>query len=146
MAIVLRVPRPTLKPLLLAIVASGLVAGGPLAALAHAEGSLGGSSLTEQAESQAQKSTTTTRTGTTSTESTSSSSNTGSIELLGTIIAVALLIGIGFVIVRDARRRAPVSDEDLDAAEARVQHDRAARMQRRRAKSKAAKQQRKKNR
>jgi uncharacterized protein HemX len=133
--------------MLLALFASALLAAGPLAAIANAEGSLGGSSLTEQAESQSQKSTTTSKSASESgKESTTESSNSSSIILLGTIVSIVLLVGIGFVIVRDARRRAPVTDAELDAAEARVKHDRSAQLKRRRAKSRAAKQQRKKNR
>jgi hypothetical protein len=144
-AILLRVPRRSPRPLLLALLACAALFSGPLAASAHAEGSLGGSSLTEQAESQVSKSSTKTTTAA-SKESSSESSTSSSTILVATIAAVALLIGIGFVIVRDARRRAPVSDADLDAAEHRVQHDRSEHMRRRRAKSKAARQQRKKNR
>lgn len=146
-AILVRVPRPNARPMLLALFASALLAAGPLAAIANAEGSLGGSSLTEQAESQSQKSTTTSKSASESgKESTTESSNSSSIILLGTIVSIVLLVGIGFVIVRDARRRAPVTDAELDAAEARVKHDRSAQLKRRRAKSRAAKQQRKKNR
>jgi len=116
----------------------------PLAAGAQAESSLGGSSLTEQAESQAQNSTA--KTTTTSRESSNNTSNSNTTILIGTIVAVAILIGIGYVIVRDARRRAPVTDAELDAEETRLRHDRSEEMRRRRAKAKAAKQQRKKNR
>ena len=53
---------------------------------------------------------------------------------------------IAYVIVRDARRRAPVDDEDVDAKEARAAHDQSVRLQKRRAKAKAARAQRKRTR
>ena len=56
-----------------------------------------------------------------------------------------LLSGIAFVIARDARRVAPATDADL--AEARVRRrDPAVTLRKRRAKAKAARQQRKRNR
>jgi hypothetical protein len=55
-----------------------------------------------------------------------------------------LLLAIGWVIVRDARRVAPAGEADLlDRGSAR---DTAARMRKRRAKARAARQQRKRNR
>jgi len=86
----------------------------------------------------------TTTTGTTSTETTNSDSNSRLLLILGVGAAVLLLGGIAFVIVRDARRVAPVGDADaLDRGSAR---DSAAQLRRRRAKAKAARQQRKRNR
>ena len=59
-------------------------------------------------------------------------------------MAVALLVAIAYVIVRDARRMAPAGDPQV--AEARSAHDSAATLRKRRAKAKAARQQRKRNR
>ena len=51
---------------------------------------------------------------------------------------------VRFVIVRDARRVAPANEADV--IEARSAHDTAVRLRKRRAKAKAARQQRKRNR
>jgi hypothetical protein len=58
--------------------------------------------------------------------------------------AIILLCGIGFVIVRDARRVAPAAE--FEAAAGRSARDNAARQAKRRAQAKAARQQRKRNR
>jgi hypothetical protein len=76
-----------------------------------------------------------------STEQTSNSKKTVVIALGAAII---LLIGIASVILRDARKVAPAGDGPL--AEARAARDTAATLRRRRAKAKAARQQRKRNR
>ena len=90
-----------------------------------------------------------TRTATTSTtpngnarESNTDTSRTLILVALGA--AVLLLAAIGFVIVRDARRVAPAGDADL--ADARAARDTSVQMRKRRAKAKAARQQRKRNR
>ncbi len=44
---------------------------------------------------------------------------------------VILMSAIAYVIIRDARRRAPVDDEDVDAREARAAHDQSVRLQKR---------------
>ncbi|HEY2216414.1 MAG TPA: hypothetical protein VGH21_02895 [Solirubrobacteraceae bacterium] len=59
-------------------------------------------------------------------------------------VAIVLLIAIASVIVRDARSVAPASDPQV--AEARSAHDAAAVLRKRRAKAKAARRQRKRNR
>src|SRR5271165_2488764 len=95
------------------------------------------------AEAESQTATTAT-TKTTSVES-STSSSTSRTLILGAIgVAVVLLAGIAFVIVRDARRVAPAGDTDL--IEARAGHDAAVRLRKRRAKAKAARAQRRRNR
>lgn len=86
---------------------------------------------------------TTTPTKTTTTES-NSSSNSSTVVVLALLAAGALLVGIAFVIVRDARRVAPVTDAEL--AEGGSARDSAATLRRRRAKAKAARRQRKRNR
>jgi hypothetical protein len=93
--------------------------------------------------SEHESTTTPTTTATTSTE-TNSSSNSSTVVILALLAAGALLVGIAFVIVRDARRVAPVTDAEL--AEGGPARDSAARLRRRRAKAKAARQQRKRNR
>jgi hypothetical protein len=77
-------------------------------------------------------------------ESSKTASNSRVLLVLGGGGAIALLGGIAFLIVRDARRVAPAGDVQL--AEARSRGDSAARVRRRRAKAKAARQQRKRNR
>ena len=66
--------------------------------------------------------------------------------LLALVAAVVLLSGIAFVIVRDARRVAPATEADLLDAEARSNHNAGRALRKRRAKAKAARQQRKRNR
>jgi uncharacterized protein HemX len=75
---------------------------------------------------------------------TSNSKSTG-LLLLGLIAAGALIAGIAFMILRDARRVAPVPDGQL-TAQGRPARDMAAMMRKRRAKAKAARRQRKRNR
>jgi ABC-type Fe3+-hydroxamate transport system substrate-binding protein len=88
---------------------------------------------------------TTARTATGSSGSTSSqSSNSQVAVVLAGVAALALLIGIAFVIARDARKVAPAGDPELTAEVA--SRDWAGRQRKRRAKAKAARQQRKRNR
>jgi hypothetical protein len=87
--------------------------------------------------------TTPAQTTTTATESTSTSKST-SVVILGVGAAIVVLAGVAFVIVRDARRVAPVADGQL--ASGGPARDQAARMRQRRAKAKAARRQRKRNR
>jgi hypothetical protein len=103
---------------------------------------LGGSNsfneLTKEGE------TATTQTTTTAASTSSGSSNSGSLLFVGSGVAIVLLGGIAFVIVRDARRVAPAAEAKASGAGSRS--DSALRMQRRRARAKAARQQRKRNR
>jgi hypothetical protein len=94
--------------------------------------------------SERESATTPTKTATTASTETSSSSNSSKVVVLALVAAVALLVGIAFVIVRDARRVAPVTDAEL--TEGGPARDSAARLRRRRAKAKAARRQRKRNR
>jgi hypothetical protein len=96
--------------------------------------------LAEKAQT-AEPETTTTTTTRASSESTTSSSKT--LVLVGGAAGV-LLAAIAFVIVRDARRVAPVSDGPVGEA-AGARHS-AEQLRRRRARAKAAKRQRKRNR
>lgn len=126
----------------LALVPAGTCASGALAASAA-----GGSAFNELAEGGKSTATTPTTATTTKTESTSSSSysNTSGVLLLGLIAAGGLLAGIAFMILRDARRVAPIPDGQT-TAEGRPARDVAAMMRKRRAKAKAARRQRKRNR
>jgi hypothetical protein len=101
-----------------------------------------GNSFNELTKSQPE--TTTTRTTRTQTNETSGTSNSKVLLFVGFVAAAVLLGGIAFLIVRDARRVAPAGDAEL--AEARTRSDTAARVRRRRAQAKAARQQRKRNR
>ncbi len=96
--------------------------------------------LTEEAPA----TTTTATTSTTAAAREKSSSNSQRVILLATLAAVLLLVGIAFVIIRDARRLAPAGD--LELAERSTEHDTAVKLRKRRAKAKAARQQRKRNR
>jgi hypothetical protein len=87
----------------------------------------------------------TTQTQTTAnTTTTTEASNSKSVILIALGAAVVLLSGIAYVIVRDARRVAPAGDEDL--LERRSGRDPAVTLAKRRAKAKAARRQRKRNR
>jgi hypothetical protein len=86
--------------------------------------------------------TTATTTGETKATETTNSKRT---ILIASAAAILLLVGIAFVIARDARRVAPATEGESELAEARSAHDRAAMLQKRRAKAKAARQQRKRN-
>jgi beta-lactamase regulating signal transducer with metallopeptidase domain len=122
----------------LALTLAGLTATPALSA-----GLGGGSAFSELTESQPETTTTapkTTTSGTASTEPT----NSHTVILLALGAAVLLLSGIAVVIVRDARKVAPAGDPD--AIERESARDSAARLRKRRAKAKAARQQRKRNR
>ncbi|MCW3067796.1 MAG: hypothetical protein JWL67_421 [Solirubrobacterales bacterium] len=88
--------------------------------------------------------TTTTAPKTTSNAPATETTNSHTVILLSLGAAVLVLSGIGFVIARDARRVAPAGDPD--AIERGSARDSAARLRRRRAKAKAARHQRKRNR
>jgi hypothetical protein len=103
----------------------------------------GGNAFNELSR-KAQEPTTPTTTTTATTGTTAEAKNSNSVIFIGLGAAVALLVGIGFVIVRDARRVAPAGAEDT--VEGGSGRDMAARHRRRRAKAKAARAQRKKNR
>jgi hypothetical protein len=81
-------------------------------------------------------------TSTTSNSATSGGVSSGALLPIF-IVGAALLGGIAFLILRDARSVAPVTDALGGGNSA---HDRAARMRKRRAKAKAARRQRKRNR
>jgi hypothetical protein len=123
-----------------------LLAVGVAAPAAVAAGLGSNNSFQELTNGQSEEQQTSTTSTTSNANGTSSSSTSVSRTLVLVAIgaAVVLLGGIGYVIVRDARRVAPANDIDL--VEARAGHDTAVRMRKRRAKAKAARQQRKRNR
>jgi beta-lactamase regulating signal transducer with metallopeptidase domain len=88
--------------------------------------------------------TTTATTATTATTEEGSTKSSGSTITIVLVIGVALLAGVAFVIVRDARRVAPAGEAEV-AEGSSARHTEAA-MRKRRAKAKAARAQRKRNR
>ncbi len=135
-------PRGRLAPL----VACTLVLLSLACALAPAALAVGGSgesgAFNELSQGGSQEATTTQKTETTG--STGSTSNSKKTVVIALGAAIALLLAIAFVIVRDARRVAPATDPQV--AEARSAHDSAAALRKRRAKAKAARRQRKRTR
>jgi hypothetical protein len=122
---------------LLAVGVAGAVVPAAVAASLNNGGAL--NQLTE-GEAEETKTSTTSTTGTSSSETT----NNHTVILLGFAAAVVLLSGIAFVIVRDARRVAPATEQEM--IQGSSASDTAARLQKRRAKAKAARKQRKRNR
>jgi uncharacterized protein HemX len=112
-------------------------------AIAETAASGGGNAFSELTKG-GQETTPTTTTATTAATESTSSTNSSKVVLLALVAAVALLIAIAFVIVRDARRVAPADDGQL--ASETTARDTAAQMRKRRAKAKAARQQRKRTR
>ncbi len=102
----------------------------------------GGGALSELTEGAPEE----TKTSTTSTTSTSTSEPTNShtVILLVVAAAIVLLSGIAFAIVRDARRVAPATDQEM--IQGSSASETAARLRKRREKAKAARRQRKRNR
>jgi uncharacterized protein HemX len=112
----------------------------PVAVAANVEGGNAFSELSSKAQEQENTTSTATSTAATETETKNSSKTL----LIGIVAAVVLLVGIAVVIVRDARRVAPAGAVEM--AEASSARDPAVRRRNRRAKAKAARAQRKKNR
>ncbi len=130
-----------LRALACALCASALLAlSGAIAPAALAVGLGSGGALSELTEGGSSESTETT---TTSSTSSGEPHNSKSLLLLGGGAAVLLLMTVAFVIVRDARRVAPVGDGEM--VDATPQRSEVA-MRKRRAKAKAARKQRKRNR
>jgi hypothetical protein len=124
----------------LAILAAGVpvaFATGVTQSKSFSELTSGGSGSEEAAPTKTATTATTARTGT------ETNTNSQTLILVAIGAAVLLLSAIGLVIVRDARRVAPAVDGEI--AEARTGHNPAA-LARRRAKAKAARRQRKRNR
>jgi beta-lactamase regulating signal transducer with metallopeptidase domain len=123
--------------LLLALALCALTA--PAALAASGNGNAFGE-LTEGQSEAPKTASTATRSNVSSPEAT----NSKTVVVLALVAAVLLLVGIAFVIARDARKVAPAGDPELTAGLA--SRDWAARQRKRRAKAKAARQQRKRNR
>jgi hypothetical protein len=119
----------------------------PASAAAAAASGAGGSAYNELVGGGAQEQTPTTpaKTSTTPTSATTTSgSNSKTAIFLAFGAAAVLLVGIGFVVMRDARKVAPVGDGPVSSG--RPGRDPAARLRKRRAQAKAARTQRKRNR
>lgn len=126
-----------------ATVVTALLVGALALVVAPGARAVEGSSLQQQVEAAgAGESTTTPTTATTAT--TETTSNSHKTILIAMAAAVVLLSGIGFVIVRDARRVAPATEAEI--SEPRSARNTAVMMRRRRAKAKAARVQRRRNR
>jgi beta-lactamase regulating signal transducer with metallopeptidase domain len=103
----------------------------------------GGNAFGELTEGQSEPAKTVS-TATSTRAATSETTNSQTLIVLALVAAVLLLIGIAFVIARDARKVAPAGDAELTSGLA--SRDWAARQRKRRAKAKAARRQRKRNR
>jgi cobalamin biosynthesis Mg chelatase CobN len=120
--------------------AAGSSSSGAGAASSEAFSKLTSGASSEEEEAKAQTSTS----SASETLGTSSSKISSSLLISVVIVVVLLLAGIAYMIVRDARKVAPAGDAVMAA---RSSHEQAAiRMRKRRAKAKAARQQRKRNR
>jgi hypothetical protein len=126
--------------LVAALVCTALV---PAVAAAAAGNIEGGNSFNELSQKAQEPAETTPTTATTPTQNNSTPTNSGKTLVIVLGAAVVLLSAITFVIVRDARRVAPAGDGDLVDIKA---PGRTVRQRKRRAKAKAAKQQRKRHR
>ncbi|HEY1832884.1 MAG TPA: hypothetical protein VGG08_00495 [Solirubrobacteraceae bacterium] len=135
--------RAWLLAAVLTLAATLFVPGAAFAAAGSIEGGSSFSELQQKAE-EPETETTPTSTSATSESETGEAKNSDKTLLVVLGAAVVLLSGITFVIVRDARRVAPAGEADI--GDRRSGADRVVRQQRRRAKAKAAKAQRKRNR
>ena len=129
------------RPFSLAALALAAVVGSCALAQAALAGTLN-NELAEKVQQQQAETPATTSTTSTTSES-SGGSNTKTLVIVASVAGVILAV-IAFVIVRDARRMAPVTDTQF--ADAAVARHSAAQLRRRRARAKAARQQRKRNR
>jgi beta-lactamase regulating signal transducer with metallopeptidase domain len=119
-------------------------AGPALAVEGSVEGGNSFSELSRKASEQEQ--TTSTATTTTTETGAKEVKNSDKTLLIGFGAAVVLILAIAYVIMRDARRHTPADDSDPAELEARANRDLAQRQAKRRAKARAARQQRKRNR
>jgi hypothetical protein len=133
----LAVSRPLLAVLALLLLSLAVPPSAPAAGI---EGGNSFSELSRKAEEEEPS----TETAATTKNAESETHNSSKTILIGVGAAIVLLLAIGYVIVRDARRVAPAGAEDV--AEGRRGRDAAGRRHNRRAKAKAARQQRKRNR
>jgi hypothetical protein len=136
-------PRLRLRACVLCLTAL-LALAGAAPPMTRAAGLGGGRALNELTEGQTEESATTTTATTASTSSTSEPTNSHTLVLLVLAAAVLLLSGIAFFIVRDARRVAPATEREM--IQGSSASDTAAQLRKRRAKAKAARKQRRRNR
>jgi multidrug efflux pump subunit AcrB len=147
LATVLRRPHPTssiFRVRLCALCLTAMLCLATVAPTTSVAANIGGggalSELTEGAPEETKTSTTATTTSTSSSEPT----NSHTVILLVVAAAIVLLSGIAFAIVRDARRVAPATEQEM--IQGSSASETAARLRRRREKAKAARKQRKRNR
>jgi hypothetical protein len=117
---------------------------GGMSSAAYGETSVEGGSAFNELSQKAQEQEATKTTATTTTTVKKETGTSRSTIFIGIGAAIVLLLSIAYVIVRDARKRAPA--DDPGDVEARVNRDIALHQRKRRAKAKAARQQRKRNR
>jgi len=135
--------RPRLRARAALLLVLAMLAGGTLGVpVAAAAGIEGGNSFNELSSKAQEEENTTSTAATTGTATEAHNSN--KTIFLGLGAAAILLLGIAYVIVRDARRVAPAGAEDV--GEGRPARDRSVEYRKRRQKAKAAKAQRKKHR
>lgn len=118
--------------------------GGALGAPGALAANVEGGNAFSELSSKAQEEETTTSTPTRTTGAETEAHNSNKTVFVGIGAAILLLLAIAAVIVRDARRVAPAGAEEI--SEGRSGHDPAVRHRKRRARAKAARAQRKKNR
>jgi uncharacterized protein HemX len=128
-----------------ALLTVALVALACLPALALGAGLESGGLQKELSEGSPETETTTTATTATTTSTEGTTKTSSSTITIVIAIGVALLAGVTFVIVRDARKVAPAGETDAVQGSSSPRHSEAA-MRKRRAKAKAARTQRKRNR
>jgi len=119
-----------------------LALGATAAPVAGAAGLGSNGALSKLTEGQPEE--TETKTATSTSAASSEPHNSSTVLLLGIAAAAVLLLGIVFLIMRDVRSVVPATDTDLLEGSS-PRHSEAA-MRKRRAKGKAARQQRKRNR
>jgi hypothetical protein len=126
------------------VLAVAMIGGGAATPAQAAESVEGGNSFNELSRKAQQETTPTETTATTTTGAEAEVHNSNKTILIAIGAAIVLLIGIAFVIVRDARRVAPAGAEEF--GEGKTGRDVAVRRRNRRSKARAAKSARKKNR
>ena len=137
-----RARTPSRRAFLIAALALAVLVGVWALAPVALAGSLN-NELAEKVQQQEAETPSTTTTTTTSSTSESGGSNTKTLVIVASAAGVVLAV-IAFVIVRDARRVAPVTETQF--GETALARHSAARLRRRRARAKAARKQRRRNR
>jgi amino acid transporter len=137
--------RPRVRSRVAALLLTALVALAWLPALALGAASLEAGGFQKELTEGSTETTPTATTASTATTEEGTSKTSGSTLTVVIVIGVALLAGVTFVIVRDARKVAPAGEADIVQGSSTARHSEAA-MRKRRAKAKAARTQRKRNR